>query len=193
MSGYDLLFCVLSLGTLAFAIGALFLPSLSGAVFSLMGLFFNVAGLFLLLGAEFLAFVLVLVYVGAVALLFLFMVMTLENRKKISLKRSKGALTVGGILFIELVLFLTLHFKGLQGLPLALKKGPSNIHAIGHVLYTTYWPPFHQTGLVLLAALVGVLALALRGKNNTIKRRPLPKAAERLTLKEVPLRRGIDT
>jgi len=132
--------------------------------------FFNAAGLFILLGAEFLAMILVVVYVGAVAVLFLFVVMMLDVdftqlRQGMATYLPVGA-TIGLILLVELVLVLgTWNIT-----PGAIKTiseplgGVTNTQALGLILYTKYSYYFQAAGLVLLVAMIGAIVLTLRHK-----------------------------
>jgi NADH-quinone oxidoreductase subunit J len=132
--------------------------------------FFNAAGLFVLLGAEFLAMILVIVYVGAVAVLFLFVVMMLDIdfrqlREGFARYLPVGAL-VGLVLLAELVLiFGTAAVAPLAGGALGLPPAPagfSNTRALGDILYTRYVFAFQAAGLILLVAMVGAIVLTLR-------------------------------
>jgi NADH-quinone oxidoreductase subunit J len=137
--------------------------------------FFNAAALFLIAGAEFLAMILVIVYVGAVAVLFLFVVMMLDvdfTRLREGFQRYAplGAL-VGGILFLELVFVLgAWSFAGeaeaLRMAP-APTDGVSNAEALGRILYTDYVYLFQAAGLVLLVAMIGAIVLTLRERPGT--------------------------
>jgi NADH-quinone oxidoreductase subunit J len=141
------------------------------AVLFLILTFFNAAGLFILLGAEFLAMILVIVYVGAVAVLFLFVVMMLDvdfaELKAGFIKNAPAGLLVGGIVLGELVaLFLVRGVAvGLAQAPgAAVPQGISNTAALGQILYTKYVYFFQGAGLVLLVAMVGAIVLTLRHK-----------------------------
>jgi len=137
--------------------------------------FFNSAGLFILLGAEFLAMILVVVYVGAVAVLFLFVVMMLdvdfvELRQGFLQYLPVGAL-VGIILLAELIAVLggTLLAPDLAGsgaAPIPPVDQMSNIAAIGALLYTKYVYFFQAAGMVLLVAMIGAIVLTLRHKEG---------------------------
>jgi NADH-quinone oxidoreductase subunit J len=145
------------------------------AVLSLILAFFNAAGLFVLLGAEFLAMLLVVVYVGAVAVLFLFVVMMLEI-DFVKLKRGAqqylllgGA--VGGLLALELVLIVALKWN-IAAAPAVRAAGPaglSNTAALGRILYTDYIFDFQTAGLVLLVAMIGAIVLTLRKREGVRK------------------------
>lgn len=133
--------------------------------------FFNSAGLFVLLGAEFLAMLLVVVYVGAVAVLFLFVVMMLdinfaELREGFQRYMPLG-LGVGGILLTE-ILFV---FFNREEMPknMNLVSEVSNTHALGRVLYTDYIYLFQVAGLILLVAMIGAITLTLRRRENVRK------------------------
>jgi NADH-quinone oxidoreductase subunit J len=133
--------------------------------------FVNAAGLFLLLGAEFLAMILVVVYVGAVAVLFLFVVMMLdvdfaELRQGFLQYLPVGAL-VGLIFLVELVLVVGAWAASptlLKPTATATAAGLTNTEAIGRVLYTTYIHYFQLAGIVLLVAMIGAIVLTLRHK-----------------------------
>jgi len=144
------------------------------AVLFLILAFFNAAGLFILLGAEFLAMLLIIVYVGAVAVLFLFVVMMLDvdfaELKAGFIKNAPVGLIVGGIVFAELALLFLGRGFGVGvtqnfGAPIAaLGREASNTQQLGLVLYTKYVFFFEVAGLVLLVAMVGAIVLTLQHK-----------------------------
>ncbi|QIB35660.1 NADH-quinone oxidoreductase subunit J [Ancylobacter pratisalsi] len=141
--------------------------------------FVNAAGLFILIGAEFLAMMLVVVYVGAVAVLFLFVVMMLdvdfvELRQGFLQYLPVGAL-VGLVFLAELVLvFGSWTFgEGVTGAVLPAASDVSNTVQIGRVLYTDYVYFFQTAGLVLLVAMIGAIVLTLRHRTN-VKRQSIP-------------------
>jgi NADH-quinone oxidoreductase subunit J len=131
--------------------------------------FFNAAGLFVLLGAEFLGMILVVVYVGAVAVLFLFVVMMLDvdfaELKRGALQYLPFGVLIGLILAAELVMMgwkwaakpATITAK--MGTP-----GITNTEALGRILYTDYVYYFQIAGLVLLVAMIGAIVLTLRSR-----------------------------
>ena len=134
--------------------------------------FFSAAGLFVLLGAEFLAMLLVAVYVGAVAVLFLFVVMMLDVdftalRQGFARYMPLGA-GVAGILAFEMILVSTAVATGgaarLNDTPAASGVDISNAETIGRVLYTDYVYFFQAAGMVLLVAMIGAIVLTLRHK-----------------------------
>jgi NADH-quinone oxidoreductase subunit J len=139
------------------------------SVFFLILAFFNAAALFVLLGAEFLAMILVIVYVGAVAVLFLFVVMMLDvdftELKKGILKNLPLGGAVGLALIIELVIVgYYWVFPGATGSAIASATPAhmTNTAALGQILYTTYIYYFQIAGLVLLVAMIGAIVLTLR-------------------------------
>jgi NADH-quinone oxidoreductase subunit J len=133
--------------------------------------FVNAAGLFVLMGAEFLAMILIVVYVGAVAVLFLFVVMMLdvdfaELRQGVLQYLPFGAL-VGIVLLAELLLIVGAWAIGptVQGnIAAPIPADITNTEALGRVLYTQYIYFFQAAGLVLLVAMVGAIVLTLRHK-----------------------------
>lgn len=149
--------------------------------------FFNSAGLFLLTGAEFLAMILLVVYVGAVAVLFLFVVMMLdvdfaELRSGVLEYAPVGAL-VGLILAAELIIVLggatfspDIAGSGAQAIPALTDR--TNTGALGDVLYTNYIYFFQIAGLILLVAMIGAIVLTLRHREN-VKRQDIGQQVAR--------------
>ena len=133
--------------------------------------FFNAAGLFVLLGAEFLAMLLVVVYVGAVAVLFLFVVMMLDinfaELREGFQKYMPLGLGVGGLLLAEL--FITVFARASLKTDVVPMEGPHNTAAIGLVLYTDYVYLFQLAGLILLVAMIGAITLTLRKRDGVRK------------------------
>jgi NADH-quinone oxidoreductase subunit J len=139
--------------------------------------FFSSAGLFVLLGAEFLAMLLVVVYVGAVAVLFLFVVMMLDvdfvRLREGYARYLPLAAIVAGVLLAEMIIISLAVVSGgaaaeVTG-PAVATADTSNVEAIGRVLYTDYVYFFQAAGIVLLIAMIGAIVLTLRHKPN-IKR-----------------------
>ncbi len=131
--------------------------------------FFTAAGIWLLLGAEFLAIALVLVYVGAVMVLFLFVVMMLdvnfeEMRRHFRSYLPVGA-AVGGLVLLEMVLVIVSGTKG-AGSAAAPAAG-SNTKALGRLLYVDYVYPFELAAVLLLVAIVAAIALTYRRRRET--------------------------
>ena len=133
--------------------------------------FFNAAGLFVLTGAEFLAMILVVVYVGAVAVLFLFVVMMLDidfaELKRGSMQYLPFGVLIGLVLAAELVMAGSawmLKPASLAAKASATPAGVTNTAALGHILYTDYVYYFQIAGLVLLVAMIGAIVLTLRSR-----------------------------
>jgi NADH-quinone oxidoreductase subunit J len=163
--------------------------------------FFNAAGLFVLMGAEFLAMILVVVYVGAVAVLFLFVVMMLdinfvELRQGFLQYLPIGA-TVGFVLLIELVFVFGAWAVGSGTLgfaaPVPDPTQVSNTDALGRLLYTRYAYAFQASGLILLVAMIGAIVLTLRQRvgvrRQTIARQV--RRAEAVEVVKVPTGQGV--
>ena len=136
--------------------------------------FFTAAGIWLLLRAEFLAIALVVVYVGAVMVLFLFVVMMLD----INLERVREgfwrnlplAVVVGGVMVIEMVAVLANRYYG--AVPREAPAGYSNTKALGRVLYTQYAFAFEIAAVLLLVAIIAAIALTLRQRKDTRRQDP---------------------
>ena len=154
--------------------------------------FFTAAGVWLILEAEFLAITLVLVYVGAVMVLFLFVVMMLD----INLDRLREgfwnalpiALPVGGLMAVEMVMIVGVKHFGVDKVaaPLAKPADYSNTAELGRVMYTDYLLPFELASIVLLVAIVAAIALTLRDRKDSKSMNPadqvLVKKADRLRI-----------
>ena len=141
--------------------------------------FFNAAGLFIILGAEFLAMILVVVYVGAVAVLFLFVVMMLDvdfvQLRQGMLNYLPVGGTIGLIVLVELALVVGTWAISSDALTAAAAPSPGNVtntEALGQILYTKYVYFFEAAGLVLLVAMIGAIVLTLRHKQG-IKRQDI--------------------
>jgi NADH-quinone oxidoreductase subunit J len=141
-----------------------------GALFLVLA-FFTASAIWLLLRAEFLAITLVVVYVGAVMVLFLFVVMMLD----INLERVRQgfwrnlplAIVVGGIMVAEMIAVLAGRYFGLVQQPAGLPAGYSNTKALGRILYTDYAYAFEIAAVVLLVAIVAAIALTLRKRKDS--------------------------
>jgi NADH-quinone oxidoreductase subunit J len=163
-------FYVFSTVMIASAIAVIAARNPVHSVLFLILTFFNAAGLFVLLGAEFLAMILIVVYVGAVAVLFLFVVMMLDvdfsEMKRGSLQLLPLGLGIGGILVGELALLVGINWHiapATQGfVSHATPAGVTNTAALGAILYTDYVYYFQIAGLVLLVAMIGAIVLTLR-------------------------------
>jgi len=163
-------FYLLAATTLAAGVAVISARNPVHSVLFLITAFFSAAGLFVLLGAEFLAMILVVVYVGAVAVLFLFVVMMLDVdftalRQGFARYLPIGAV-IAGVLTVEMVIVATSVANhgatmGSTG-PAAYPVNVTNAGAIGQVLYTDYIYYFQAAGLVLLVAMIGAIVLTLK-------------------------------
>lgn len=171
------------------------------AVLYLILAFFNAAGLFVLLNAEFLALLLVIVYVGAVAVLFLFVVMMLDvdfaELKAGFIKNAPIGLLVAGVVLVELVALYAFRLGDFTGHAVGSLANPvpdagtvSNITALGKILYTKYVFFFQTAGVILLVAMIGAIVLTLRHKEGvkrqSISRQVARTPAESVQVVEVP-------
>lgn len=148
------------------------------AVLFLILAFFNATGLFLLAGAEFLAFILMIVYVGAVAVLFLFVVMMLDVKGQTAPRSALRehlpvGLGIGGALFVQLLVAIWLWPSAPTGASViqAVAEGPENTRALGRLLYTDFVLPFQTVGMILLTAMVGAIALTFRKPRQAKKQK----------------------
>jgi NADH-quinone oxidoreductase subunit J len=156
--------------------------------------FVNAAGLFVLMGAEFLAMILIIVYVGAVAVLFLFVVMMLDVDFAELRQGFLNYLPVGGVIalifLIELLLVLGAWAIGpgvVRTSPIPNIDAVSNTAALGQVLYTRYVYYFEAAGLVLLVAMIGAIVLTLQHKPN-VKRQNIADQVARTKATAIDIR-----
>ena len=145
--------------------------------------FFTAAGIWLLLRAEFLAITLLLVYVGAVMVLFLFVVMMLdvdlERLREGFWKNLPVAVVVGGIMALEMVAVLAQRYFGAATSTRVVPPGYSNTRELGRVLYTQYVYAFEIAAVILLVAIVAAIALTLRRRKDTKGQDPARQVAAR--------------
>lgn len=166
--------------------------------------FFNSAALFVLMGAEFLAMILVVVYVGAVAVLFLFVVMMLDINFVELRQGFLQYLPVGGliglILFVELAAVLGAWVVAPDVAQMVERPTPppaevSNTLALGRILYTDYAYLFQLAGLILLVAMIGAIVLTLRQREGVRKQSIAKQIArpreEAIEIKDVPTGSGV--
>ena len=169
------------------------------AVMFLILVFFNASGLFMLAGAEFLALILIVVYVGAVAVLFLFVVMMLDvdfaSLRSGMLQYAPIGMVVGVVLLLELLMVagsfvISPEVAGSSVLPIS--NGVDNTRALGMVLYTRYVFLFQGAGAVLLVAMIGAIVLTLRHKPNIKRQDPIQQVARRAseTMEVVKVKSG---
>ncbi len=147
--------------------------------------FLNGAGLFVLMGAEFLGLILAIVYVGAVAVLFMFVVMMLNTDFSAIRGGFLQYLPIGGA--IGLVLMIELGFavaairagEGTMAMPMPNDGGVSNTEALGRLLYTNYFYLFQAAGVILLIAMVGAIVLTLRRREGVRRQTIVDQVARR--------------
>ena len=156
--------------------------------------FFTASGLWLLLGAEFLAIALVLVYVGAVMVLFLFVVMMLDVNFDALRKDFRSylpvAVTVGLLVLFEMTLLLVNATRGSAAAPAPAAATESNTRALGRLIYVDYVYPFEIAAVVLLVAIVAAIALTHRRRRATRYQDPAEqvkvKSRDRVRIVEMP-------
>ena len=169
----DLIFYALAIILLMAALRVITTRNPVYAALYLVLAFFTAAGIWLLLEAEFLAIALVLVYVGAVMVLFLFVVMMLDINLD---KLREGfwnalpiALPVGGLMAVEMVMIVGVRYFGADKVlaPPVHASDYSNTAELGRVLYTDYLLPFELASIVLLVAIIAAIALTLRDRKES--------------------------
>ncbi len=189
----DLLFYVFSLLLLLASLRVITAANPVHAVLFLIFAFFNAAGLFLLVGAEFLAMLLVVVYVGAVMVLFLFVVMMLDV-DFIALKSNLArylplALILAAILLTELLVTSFAWQGATPSLFPQINAETHNTALLGQVLYTDYIYLFQGAGLILLVAMIGAIVLTLRRRDG-VKRQVIRDQLNRRGADEITLHSG---
>ena len=169
--------------TIASAIAVIFARNPVHSVLWLIVAFFNAAGLMLIVGAEFIAMLLVIVYVGAVAVLFLFVVMMLDvdfaSLRSGFTRNLPFGLLISLVLLAEIVIAVSVRNAGPASSAIPATTRP-NIVAMGELMYSRYLFPFELAGLVLLVAMIGAIVLTHRSRGDVrgqdaakqIRRRP---------------------
>tara|TARA_E500000331_G_scaffold12597_1_gene11375 strand:+ start:27 stop:659 length:633 start_codon:yes stop_codon:yes gene_type:complete len=177
------------------------------SVFFLILDFITISCLFIMIGAEFLGMIMLIVYVGAVAVLFLFVVMMLnvsqiedeKYNKKIDIKKMPIGLFVSLVIFIELLIVVG-GWKYKPNIPsafnLELDSTLTNTHAFGNVIYTDYIHLFQLSGIILLVSMIGAIALTFR-KREGVKKQSYFKQISRerndsIELLDVKSKQGVD-
>jgi NADH-quinone oxidoreductase subunit J len=165
--------------------------------------FFNAAGLFVLMGAEFLAMMLVVVYVGAVAVLFLFVVMMLDINFVALRQGFVRYLPIGAIVGVILVAELVFIFggwvaapttSGVLAAPTPALEQASNTQALGQLLYTQYFYLFQAAGMILLVSMIGAIVLTHRERVGVKRQRiatQLERGRDSVEIKNVPTGSGV--
>ena len=176
------------------------------SVFFLILVFVSVSILFIMIGAEFLGMIMLIVYVGAVAVLFLFVVMMLNITEQITKRTSRKGLinnisvssVIGVIIFLELLVVIGGWKYKDTFVPLFsanINMNISNTHALGNILYTDYIHLFQIAGMILLVAMIGAITLTFSKRDN-IKRQSYFKQIQRdkasaVSLVEVESGKGV--
>jgi NADH-quinone oxidoreductase subunit J len=194
------LFSAVAVGSAVMVIGA---RNPVHSVLFLILAFFNAAGLFVVLGAEFLAMILVIVYVGAVAVLFLFVVMMLDVDFVALRQGFLNYLPVGALIGVVLLAELVIVLAGSvfsPGAPTVVAipasgSGVTNTAALGAILYTRYAFFFEIAGMILLVAMIGAIVLTLRHRTY-VKRQSIAEQVARtpalaIEVRKVPTGRGL--
>lgn len=157
------------------------------SVLSLIMCFIISAGLFILIGAEYIALTLIIIYVGAIAVLFLFVVMMLDINFTIMrqgwVRYMPLCLVIASILLFDLYMLFNKSLREViyadhLALPIVDSAPSNNAEAIGKVLYTDYVLPFQISGLILLVAMIGAIVLTIRSKGN-VRKQDMNKQLER--------------
>ncbi|MBF0448535.1 MAG: NADH-quinone oxidoreductase subunit J [Magnetococcales bacterium] len=187
----DIVFYLFATITVASALGVVSARNQVHSVLFLVLTFFTTAALFVLMGAEFLAAILVMVYMGAVAILFLFVVMMLDvefaSLRKEAAHYMPLGVAVGVVLLVELVAIITqVHFD--HDAAEAVAASAPNTVEIGRVLYTKYLLPFEIASLILLVALIGAVVLTYR-KRSRPKQQHIPTQLLRTKEQAVELKK----
>ena len=198
---HSLIFYIFSTIAIVGSLKVIFARNPVHSVLFLVLVFCSVAGLFLLLGAEFLAMILVIVYAGAVAVLFLFVVMMLDINKEPFREGILYYIPIGSIIGMVLLGELIMVTEGWVFAPtvqtgsILTYQDMTNTEALGQVLYTRYVYQFQTAGIALLVAMIGAILLTLRSRSGVrrqvIARQLARTKANSLTIKKVSTRGGV--
>ncbi|MBF0460184.1 MAG: NADH-quinone oxidoreductase subunit J [Magnetococcales bacterium] len=190
MQVVDVIFYAFATITALAAAGVIRSRSPVHSVLFLILTFFSTAAVFVLLEAEFLAALLVMVYMGAVAVLFLFVIMMLDvdfaTLKEQALSHLPVGLAVGLVILAEFVVIAT-QSQAIPSTAAATAAPVANTLAIGRVMYTQYLYPFEVASLVLLVALIGAIVLTLRKRERGAKRQNISQQIARTRAEAVEL------
>jgi len=198
----DLLFYFVSFLLVASSLTVVFSRNPVYSVLMLIFAFFNASVIFLMLGAEFIAMTLVIVYVGAVAVLFLFVVMMLNinvaELKQGFTKSLPLGLMMGLIILFELYFAMSnseSFFPQLLGVDESAPIHLTNTEMLGMILYTDYFISFQTAGIILLVAMIGAIVLTLQhgkdAKRQTIMKQVLRTRDESVELVDVKIGKGV--
>ena len=188
------LFYVFAFGMVAFASMVISTQRSIHSIFYLIATFLNAAGLLLSVGLEFLSFIIVIVYVGAVAVLFLFVVMMINTAQESNKHWKQPIFFTAGILTLEGFILGSVAYY-MPWRPLECIKTNGNIKDLGYVLYTDYFLAFQLVGLILFVSVIGVVLLTLRQRRHVHRQNisaQLKRSPENsLELKDIDLGRGL--
>jgi NADH-quinone oxidoreductase subunit J len=197
-----LLFYVFAITLVGSALAVVILRNPVHSVLFLILAFFNAAALFVMLGAEFLAMLLVIVYVGAVAVLFLFVVMMLnvdvESFRRGLTKYSTIGFFVAAFLLVQMITLFT-NMDRIAQMPLRLTSpvngGITNTESLGRIIYTDYALAFQTSGMILLVAMIGAIVLCFypreRMRKQNINAQVARKRRNTLEIRHVETGKGV--
>lgn len=174
-----ILFYIFAFALISSALTVVISRNMVHSVMFLIFAFLNATGLFILLGAEFIAMLLTIVYVGAIAVLFLFVVMMLNvDNSKIKQKINKTIpllLSLSAIMLLEIFLILKVSFVGdyKKSSLFPASKSLTNTESIGQILYTDFFLPFQLAGAILFVAMIGAIVLTLSEKKRFIRKQKI--------------------
>ena len=206
MLAHAIFFYVFSLIAIVSAIMVTVSKNTVHSVFFLILDFISISCLFIMIGAEFLGMIMLIIYVGAVAVLFLFVVMMLnvaqQKNQWFSARESSKHLPVGliisTIIFLELIIVIGgWKYKPdlVSSMSLNINSSISNTHAIGYVLYTDYIHIFQLSGMILLVAMIGAIVLTFRKRSGVKKQSYFSQISREKTdgveLIDVPSNQGV--
>jgi NADH-quinone oxidoreductase subunit J len=185
MTAHALIFYFLSTITILSSIMVISTKNTVHAVFFLILDFVSISALFIMIGAEFVGMILLIVYVGAVAVLFLFVVMMLEGNfikiKQSFLQYLPFGFFIGVVILLELVLIIgswQYRPEFIKTAKISYNANETNTEQIGKLIYTDFFLPFQLSGIVLLVAMIGAILLTFRRRDN-VKRQDILKQSSR--------------
>ena len=185
MTAHALIFYFLSTITILSSIMVISTKNTVHAVFFLILDFVSISALFIMIGAEFVGMILLIVYVGAVAVLFLFVVMMLEGNftkiKQSFLQYLPFGFFIGVVIFLELVLIIgswQYRPEFIKTAKIVYNINETNTEQIGKLIYTDFILPFQLSGIILLVAMIGAILLTFRRRDN-LKRQDILKQSSR--------------
>jgi NADH-quinone oxidoreductase subunit J len=185
MTAHALIFYFLSTITILSSIMVISTKNTVHAVFFLILDFVSISALFIMIGAEFVGMILLIVYVGAVAVLFLFVVMMLEGNftkiKQSFLQYLPFGFFIGVVILLELVLIIgswQYRPEFIKTAKIVYNINETNTEQIGKLIYTDFILPFQLSGIILLVAMIGAILLTFRRRDN-LKRQDILKQSSR--------------